>query len=481
MENTKLIQLLKTFNRLEINDFGKLVRSPFFNESPKLILLYEMLKENYPDFEPSSFDKRSIFKKLYPQEKIYNDKKIRSILNLMLDLAEEYLLQKEIKKDEIGTERYLLSQYFSRKLESHFKKILKKMDETIEKSRLINNKYFQNRYYRIQAKRSFFGFTKPIGKRHEQFDDFARETGMLEKYSILKLLKYYLIMRNAGGHLSFDFDYSLLHILMKYIDEKKFIEYPIFEIFKNLHKLETFQFDEKLYSKTKNLFFDSIATIEKEDSILISIELYNIATKYSNQGIEKYRYEQFDILKKINKYGIYAIENEYMSESHYLNTVYMALSIGEMGWTENFINEYKDKLNPSVSNNAFIFSLGLIDMIRKNYGKALEEFAKVKVDDFYYYLRIKYNRLKIYYDIEEYETIFSEIDAFKHYLHKYKEIPAFIQKRATNFLSLLNRTVKAKIDNNLDELMELKQILENPDIEQRDWLKNKIGILLKDI
>ena len=79
MEDSKLIQLVKTFSKTEFNDFGKFVKSPFFNESQKLILLYELLKENYPVFNSGLFNNRKIFELLYPEEKKYVSKSTESL------------------------------------------------------------------------------------------------------------------------------------------------------------------------------------------------------------------------------------------------------------------------------------------------------------------------------------------------------------------------------------------------------------------
>ena len=45
-----LIKLLREFTPREMNNFGKFVRSPFFNNQSTLIRLFDELKKYYPDF-----------------------------------------------------------------------------------------------------------------------------------------------------------------------------------------------------------------------------------------------------------------------------------------------------------------------------------------------------------------------------------------------------------------------------------------------
>ena len=470
MENSKLLQLIKTFTKTEMNEFGKYIRSPFFNESTKHICLYEILYENYPEFSPDRINKEVIFKRLYPEEKKYDDKKLRSRFNHMLDLAENFLLHTEIKKDIFFSGQSLLNQFSSRKLETHFNKKHKRMNEIVLASDIINNQYFLKRHLQKKAKRRFYEYTKPLGRREEYFKEFADETDLFVKYSVLKLMKYFVIMKCDQDYLNYPFDYSFLQKLIEYIKEKQYTEYPIFEIFMNLLVLEEKPFDEDLFEKTKLLFYNNLKLIEKEDAILVINELYNLATRYFYSGKFKFVNVPFEIVKEMIKHEIFPLEDGYMAERQYLDTVYTALSARENGWAENFINEFKLKLNPKVRNNAFNYSISLMEMMKENYHKALEGFAKVRVDDFYYYMRIKYNKLRIYFELEEYETIFIEIDAFKHYLSANKVIPADIRIRASKFLSFFNRLVKARINSDYAEIELLKKILEDTDMELKRTL-----------
>lgn len=474
MEDSKLIQLVKTFSKSEINEFGKFVNSPFFNESPKLALLYELLLGNYPEFPGETFNKQEIFKLLYPEEQKYDDKKVRSRVSLMLGLAEEFLIQMEIKKDTLAPGKYILNQYISRKLDAHFTKKFKQQSIRVNESNIVNENYFLERYQLVKAKRDFYEFTKPYGKREEHYREFSEETELLVKYSVMKLIKHYVLMKCDKAYINFTFDYSLTRKLLEYIEERKYTEYPIFEIFRNLLLLEEKFFDEALFEKTKNLFYENIPAIDKEDAVLIITELYSLATRYFYAGNNKFVKVPFEIVTQMLKHEIYPLESGYMAERQYLDTVYTAFAASENSWAEDFINNFKMKLNPEVRNNAFNYSISMIELMRGDYQKALGGFAKVKVADFYYYIRIKYNKLRIYFEMGEFETIFSEIDSFKHYLSKNKVIPEDIRSGASNFINFFSRLVNAMVSNDYTEISLLKDILEDTDMEMKRTMKMMI-------
>ncbi|CAN5525604.1 hypothetical protein BH10BAC5_BH10BAC5_27920 [soil metagenome] len=480
MENSKLIQLFKSFTKSEMKDFGKFIRSPYFNESPQLVEFYELLKKSHPEYPEGSVAKKKIFKKLYPAEKTYDDKKIRSRTNLMLQLAEEFLLQIEIKKDEITSGRFILSQYSQRKLEPHFNNKYKQINEDIQYSEIINNRYFLDRYLLMKAKRNFYEFTKPIGKREEYFKEFAEESEMLVDYSVMKLIKYYVVMKYDQGFLDYPFDSSFMQKVLEYAEENKYSGYPIFEIFKNLIRLEVKDFDETLFKETRQFFYKNVKQIENSDAILIITELYNIATKYFYAGNNKFVKEPFEIVSQMVNLDLYPVENGYMAERQYLDTVYTALAAKENEWAEKFVNDYRIKLNPDIRENAFNFSLSLIELIKENYTKALEGFAKVKVDDFYYYMRIKYNRLRIYFEIDEFDLIYTEIDSFSHYLSTNSLLPEDIRERAFRFLSFFKRLIKARSKKDYGEIEILKKDLENIDMELKRTMKMVIFRILRE-
>ena len=471
MKNSKLIQLLRTFSNSEMKEFGKFIRSPYFNESEQLITFYELLKKSYPEFKGGLIEKEKIFKKLYPEEKKYDDKKIRSRSNLMLNLAEEFLLQTELKKNKKDSERYILNQFSARKLETHFNNKLRQINEIIQEESVVNDNYFFDRYKLVKSRRNFFEFSKPIGKREEYFKEFGEESELLTKYSVLKLLKYYVIMKCDQGFLDFPFDYSFMNKLLEYVEEKKLTQFPIFEIFKNLLLLEEKEFSEELFHETRKIFYKNIPDIEKEDAILIVTELYNLATTYFYSGNNKFVKEPFEIVTQMVKNEIYPLENGFMAERQYLDTVYTALAARQNDWAEKFVNDFRMKMNPEVRDNAFNFSLSLIELIKENYTKALEGFAKVKVDDLFYYMRIKYNRLRIYFEIGEFDLIFTEIDAFYHYLNTNTLVPEDSRERALKFLGFFKKLVKARVNNDFDEIGLLLNDLENTDMEMKRTLK----------
>ena len=57
MENTRLINLLKSFSPDELREFELFVTSPFYNRENALTGLFVILKQHYPEFTGKDFNK----------------------------------------------------------------------------------------------------------------------------------------------------------------------------------------------------------------------------------------------------------------------------------------------------------------------------------------------------------------------------------------------------------------------------------------
>src|SRR2546428_7800051 len=95
MVKSKAIDIIRTFTPVEFKEFGKFVRSPYFNENRKLAELHGLLKRYYPDFSRKSFTKENLYVKLFGGRK-YNDGTMRKLLSGMHILAERYMIHSDI-------------------------------------------------------------------------------------------------------------------------------------------------------------------------------------------------------------------------------------------------------------------------------------------------------------------------------------------------------------------------------------------------
>ena len=78
MRETKLVSILQTLTKKEVEKFESFLSSPLFNERKILFSLFQEIIKYYPDFTDAQFTKENIFKKLYPG-KNYSDELLRNM------------------------------------------------------------------------------------------------------------------------------------------------------------------------------------------------------------------------------------------------------------------------------------------------------------------------------------------------------------------------------------------------------------------
>ncbi len=62
----KVFEVLKTFSNEDLKSFKDFLTSPFFNNSKKLIKLFEILREYHPNFEMSDLTDYELSKMINP-------------------------------------------------------------------------------------------------------------------------------------------------------------------------------------------------------------------------------------------------------------------------------------------------------------------------------------------------------------------------------------------------------------------------------
>jgi hypothetical protein len=103
--------------------------------------------------------------------------------------------------------------------------------------------------------------------------------------------------------------------------------------------------DEQHFNKLKQL----LKTHHDKYSVKEARDMYTYAQNYCikkiNSGFGKYLHELFQ-LYKITLENKIVFAGKYLSHWAYKNIVGVGLRLGEFDWVEQFINDYKDQLNP---------------------------------------------------------------------------------------------------------------------------------------
>ncbi|MBL0108759.1 MAG: hypothetical protein IPP52_16115 [Ignavibacteria bacterium] len=115
MENTRLINLLKSFSADELREFELFVTSPFATGKCTYGFIRNF-KQHYPEFTGMDFNKEKISPNFF-LERNSNDPLLRNTFSDLLKLCEEYLKISQFRQDKFYSRYLLLKQLTNRKQE----------------------------------------------------------------------------------------------------------------------------------------------------------------------------------------------------------------------------------------------------------------------------------------------------------------------------------------------------------------------------
>lgn len=463
-----------------MNEFGKFVRSPFYNESEKMIKLYDLIRKYYPEFNDINFTKENVYKELYGSGK-YEDKKIRDRFSDMLKLAEEYLSILNFKKNKFMFKKCSLDELLDRDLHVHFEKKYKETKKILAERKLAEDEeYFFHEYILSIAYNAFNQYKHPLGKKNNYFDDVAVELDSLIKYFVMETMRYYAFANHLKKFVNIDFNYDFYNEVMSYIEKNDMRKYPLVSalwIILKIHEKNTE--DESLYHELKRLYLDNYKLFVEKDKIMILTELYNFTHVRSMIPETGFSKERFEIIKLQIEHNVYAKQDGWMQREQYTTVINAASLVKEFDWMEKFIENYTGKVVPELREDSCHWAKASLYYSRKKYEEALTEIGKTKNGDYIFYVNTRTLLIKVLFELEEYEQILTIIDSFKHFVNSSTFIPDYIKERNLNFLSFSQKTVTLYMNIEKDEfkisklLNEIKNIPSNQLLNQL-WLIDKL-------
>lgn len=467
MQSTKLINILRSLQISEIKRFSEFINSPFFNKNANIIRLFDVIKKFYPEFVDTKFTKEFLYNSIFPGEK-YKDETIRNYLSDLTELGEEFLSILNIQRDNFTYTRHLLMELNLRELDRHFEKNMKVAITSLEKRTIKDDTFYYDKFV-LESEINLFNEIR--GKfslfEHQKQQDF------LLKFFIIKLLKIHCYMLNHNIYIS-DETYNLIYLdeLLEHLKKTSYEDLPILEIY-YLKLLLYITQSEENFKKLKKLFLKNVSLLGKEEQHNTFVTLTNYCTRKVQEGNRSFYKDNFE-LRKLMITGDYYLRNR-IDNVMYKNAVKSAMRVKEYDWAEKFTDDFKDKIDLSSRQSAYCYSKALINFHRKNFSKSLEFLSKTGTEDFSNKIEIKNLSLKIYFETNQIEALYSLIDAYRHFLNNNEFEKELHKQRNLNFLKLVQALVKLKENPDDYLIITLKKEIEqtNPIIE-KDWLIDKI-------
>ncbi len=476
MKDLKLTEILSAFTPDEIRRFRKFVESPYHNGSVNVTNFFKEVVKYYPDFSSRNYNLNYIHSKLFPQKK-YHEGVMRNLASDLYKLAESFLVFENTQHKDFEYGLSLLKEFKKRGLTDLFNINYKKILSNLNKTRK-DESYLFNLYQLEREFWSLFIVDKKTGRKHGEFVSKVTDNSiLLIKFFLARLLTTYCsIVSNAV-----DFDSKpelrFYNEIKQHIEKYKYDDTPAIKLYFNSLKLSMGDADE-------NTFDQLHVGIKKDKNKLGHNDLHVLYISILNYTIIKRNFEAcFEIINEILEGEYYTRRGKdmFMEYGFYSASVHTGLYLKKFKWVENFIKNYREKINPPHRDNAHFYHYSLFEFIKKNFEKAADLLSNLSPTDFFLLIYTQRLRLAIYYELGRTEEIYSIIDSFKHTLTRHTQVEERHKKIYRDFLE--NFTMLHKLKLNYDDyqhsILKVKILNQNDHTVFKQWFNEKLFELKK--
>ena len=478
INDTKLIILLKTFSTGEIEKFENFVKSPFFNKSSQIVQFSGLLRNSYPNF--TKIDKSIIYNSIYPGEE-YKDKKLRDLFSRTLKLCEDFLSQIEFDKMTLTKSKLILKQYSGRNLKRHFDSKGKEAKLIMDKETEKGCYYFQERYELFRIIRKYNENFRKQGTGREFFEDYTDEIKLMTDYLTFMILEYGNVLSVENYALNYEYKFGLHDMILLYLNNNPPADEPVIDILHRIHLFYKEKEELSYYRSLKKSIDKYINNFEYWDRKIIYVLLFNITKLLTHRKIEGFKEENYILLKESLDFGLYPKENNYFIDTSYISVASNAMTEKDFDWAQEFMDKYKDKLDPAKKENTYRLCKSIMEFRKKNFDAALKGLSGLTITDFHFQNKVFNVKLKIFYETGKYESAKSLIDAYRHYLKLKRKQPEFMIVRFSNYVNFVSRLVNIHLGGDPKNVIAIKRDIQNTDtfeVESKTWLleqANKIN------
>lgn len=466
MNNSKLINILRTFTSKEKRHCQAWVACSMNNQRQDVCQLYDFLWDM--ELKEQYLTKQLAWSTIYPKAP-YNDGKMRQIIHRLLLAVENFLAYTQMQKTTGKADILLLESYRERKLFSALNKGIKNTKQAFQKQ--TTQSWASLRFaYELetlhfnaaeQAQR-----TSPLNLQElsdaldiQYFADKLRKACLL--YSRLVVFKM-------------DYQPKMLEVVLEQVKELDYLSIPAIGLYYYCYLSFTAGDEADAYfQKMMDYLRDYAKTFPSQEIRELYLLAINYTIKKLNIGSQWHLEKAYELYKTGILEG-YLLEDNIITPFTFNNMVSIGIQMKHYDWVKEFIHNYKDSIAIEYRESIFQECLAKLYYAQKDYKKAQQLLVQIQVKDILRILSCKVLLSRIYYETKEFNALESLLDSLKMYLRR-KGVPGYHKENYSNIIRYLQKLIRVnpfhkKAKEKLKAEIEQTQILST-----RNWLLEQLA------
>ncbi|MFN8282563.1 MAG: hypothetical protein U0U67_05075 [Chitinophagales bacterium] len=413
MFESKLIQICLSLNKAEKRNLKKWMSMNVVNENDDIFRFFNFIISR-KKIDAKSVTKLKAHHYLYPK-KPFNDLRIRHLVWLTSELVESFIVY-YYTENKIGMKEKILADFYIHKgLFSYANHTIDDAHAIIEKESLKNAAFYRDIYD--------LGITYyDINSRNNRTKDFNINDTIhsFTTYTIIEVLKSACIVSTIQRVMEFKDQQYLLPSILELLPNSAFLQIPIVRIYYNTY----------LFVSSENeTAFESFLKDIKENEVLFSFQdlsnLYRTAISFcikkSNQNIEYYTQQTFELYLYTIKKGILIEDNE-LNRFAFTNTVSVGIKLKEFDKVNDFVKKFSTQISKAYRKNTIDFNSAKILYATNQSDKALKILLTNEFKDTLWNVNAKFLVLKILFENRDFDLFAVQFKAFSTYIRRQKNI-----------------------------------------------------------
>ncbi len=473
MFSEKLLNLLLSFSKYELNRFKKYLISPYLNDQPDLIKLFDLCNEAIRESPEavSNLTKNVVWKHIFGSKK-YDDAQLRRLSSDLNQLGLKFKLAEKHAGENLPDLLEMQTLLDQPQLEKHLSGVERQIQKLLETpGRKTADHYLAN----FRTHWNVFNRSSRVASSASYLEKLMPADYFLECFFIIQKLKFYVGWLHFRGYFSTDRELPLMPGFLEYSGSERFATVPLISIYQKVIACLT-------EPENEVFFRELMENLEKHEPELSSEDLrefYHIAQNYCafklNQGRVEYYKEMFQIFQSLIHRQLLLDEEKQLPEGVFKNIITVSLRLNEFDWAEKFVEEHAPFLPQAIRENAKTYNLANIFLQKKQYDRVIRLLRDVEYKDVTYSVGSKLALLIVYFEIREFDVLESQMDSFRIFLRRNKALSKNAKREFNNFLNFLKK-LSHLTKSDRAEVQKLEQkIIENQSVSAKKWLLEKVA------
>lgn len=431
MKNSKIIQILSSLHEIELQHFHRFVNSRVFNKHKNVIHLYDIIL-NHLKNETFELNKTMAFEEIFPNQ-LYNDKKIRDVMSYLQRVLERFLAFKELYQQDSNELIALSKSFRKRNFWKFFDAAAKRSNNALQTSAVKDMDYHYRNYQLEQEK--YFAI---VGKKRATETNLQTVTDLLDISYFANRLRQSCYMIAHKNVYKGDYNFGIINEITKEINKKQLYLIPAIAIYYYGYLALTESENIQHFKKLQRELITNVHLFSKEEMR----DIYVLATNIGIRFINKDKHEQMSETLELYKTGLskgILLTNDRISRFTYKNAIAIGLRLQQFEWAEQFIETYKEKLDPIYQEETYHYNLAKLNYSTKKYDTALQLLMTTALsDDVYVNLDTKILLAKVYYELNDLDAFDALITSFQTFIRRKQGI-SYQRINYQNFINCLRK------------------------------------------